>query len=164
MESLDIKPLMSEPYVLGLAEVMNYPGVVYKDPEVLEKINVALVHDKRVDGHAPELAGPELNAYAAARITSDHECTSLEEAKNKLAVGMHIHIREGSTAKDLKALSGILQPATAMFCSFVTDDRNPLDLLTVGHIDSMLRDAVSYGVDPITAIMLHHYLLRGIMA
>jgi adenine deaminase len=166
MESLDIKPLMSEPYVLGLAEVMNYPGVVYKDPEVLEKINIALAHDKRVDGHAPELAGDDLNAYAAARITSDHECTSYEEAKNKLAVGMHIQIREGSTAKDLKALSGLIEPATAMFCSFVTDDRNSLDLLTIGHIDSMLRDAVSYGVDPITAIKVatistaRHYGLK----
>ena len=152
LDSLDIKPLMTEPYVLGLAEVMNYPGVIYRDPEVLGKIRVALQHDKRIDGHAPGLSGMSLNAYAAARITSDHECTTLEEAKEKLAVGMQIHIREGSTAKNLKALVGILNPGSSMFCSFVTDDRNTLDLVTRGHIDSMVRDAIALGVDPIVAI------------
>ncbi|MHA1485188.1 MAG: adenine deaminase, partial [Candidatus Thorarchaeota archaeon] len=146
------KPLMTEPYVLGLAEVMNYPGVVYRDPQVLGKIRIALQHNKRIDGHAPGLSGMSLNAYAAARITSEHECTTLEEAKEKLAVGMQIHIREGSTAKNLKALAGILNPGSSMFCSFVTDDRNTLDLVTKGHIDSMVRDAIALGVDPIVAI------------
>ncbi len=166
LDFLDLRPLMTEQNVLGLAEAMNYPGVVFKDPEILEKIRVALEHGKRIDGHAPGLDGTDLNAYAAARITSDHESITLEEAKRKLAVGMQIHIREGSTAKNLKALSKAIQPHTAMFCSFVTDDRNTLDLITKGHIDSMIRDAISYGVDPIHAIQVatistaRHYGLR----
>ncbi len=152
LDFLDIKPLMTEHYVLGLAEAMNYPGVIYRDPDVLHKIRVALAMGKRVDGHAPGLDGLDLNAYVVARITSEHECTTLDEARRKLAAGMHIHIREGSTARDLKALAPLIQPHTAMFCSFVTDDRNPLDLLTKGHIDSMIREAVEYGVDPVLAI------------
>ena len=152
LDFLDIKPLMTEHYVLGLAEAMNYPGVIFKDPEILEKIRVSLKMGKRVDGHAPNISLMDLNAYAAARISSDHECTTLEEAKQKLSVGMHIHIREGSTAKNLKDLVSVITPDTALFCSFVTDDRNTLDLITKGHIDSMIRDAISYGLDPITAI------------
>ncbi|MHA2397155.1 MAG: adenine deaminase C-terminal domain-containing protein, partial [Candidatus Thorarchaeota archaeon] len=99
-----------------------------------------------------ELVGLDLNAYAAARITSEHECVDIEEARRKLARGMHIHIREGSTAKNLKALASLIEPHTAEFCSFVTDDRNSLDLITKGHIDSMIRDAIELGVDPVLAI------------
>ncbi|MFW9844830.1 MAG: amidohydrolase family protein, partial [Candidatus Thorarchaeota archaeon] len=124
LDFLDIKPLLTEHYVLGLAEVMNYPGVIYRDPNVLEKIAVALRMGKRIDGHAPELDGLDLNAYAAARITSEHECRTLEEATSKLARGMHIHIREGSTAKNLEALAPLINEMTSMCCSFVTDDRN----------------------------------------
>jgi len=152
LDFLDIKPLMTEHYVLGLAEAMNYPGVVYRDPSILEKIRVALSMGKRIDGHAPGLEGLDLNAYVAARITSDHECIDIEEARRKLATGMHIHIREGSTAKNLKALARVIEPHTAEFCSFVTDDRNTLDLMTKGHIDSMIRDAIKLGVDPVLAI------------
>ncbi len=152
LDFLDIKPLMTEHYVLGLAEAMNYPGVIFKDPEILEKIQVALRQGKKIDGHAPEIMASDLNAYAAARISSEHECTSLEEAKRKLSVGMHIHIREGSTAKNLKELVGLVTPGTALSCSFVTDDRNTLDLITKGHIDSIIRDAIGYGLDPILAI------------
>lgn len=152
LDFLDIRPLMTEHYVLGLAEVMNYPGVIYRDPSILEKIRVALSMGKRIDGHAPELEGLDLNAYAAARITSEHECVDIEEARRKLARGMHIHIREGSTAKNLKALAPLIEPHTAEFCSFVTDDRNSLDLITKGHIDSMIRDAIEFGVDPVLAI------------
>ena len=152
LDFLDIKPLMTEHYVLGLAEVMNYPGVIYRDPDVLEKIAVALAMDKRVDGHAPELDGLDLNAYASARITSEHECTTLEEARRKLERGMHIHIREGSTARNLEALAPLIQPHTAMQCSFVTDDRNTLDIIQKGHIDNMIRSAIELGVDPILAI------------
>ena len=154
--------------MLGLAEAMNYPGVIFKDPEILEKIRVSIEMNKRIDGHAPGLDGTDLNAYAAARITSDHESTTYEEAKRKLAVGMQVQIREGSTAKNLKALAKIIQPNSAMFCSFVTDDRNTLDLIKKGHIDSMVRDAISYGVDPINAIQVatistaRHYGLRHI--
>ena len=152
LDFLDIKPLMTEHYVLGLAEAMNYPGVIYRDPDILEKIRVALRMGKLIDGHAPELKGLDLNAYTAARISSDHECTDIDEARAKLAAGMHIHIREGSTAKNLKDLAPLIQPHTAMFCSFVTDDRNTLDLLERGHIDSMIRDAIEFGVDPVLAI------------
>ncbi|NHI88568.1 MAG: adenine deaminase [Candidatus Thorarchaeota archaeon] len=152
LDFLDIKPLMTEHYVLGLAEAMNYPGVIYRDPSILEKIRVALSMGKRIDGHAPELKGLDLNAYAAARITSDHESVDIEEARRKLACGMHIHIREGSTAKNLEALAPLIKPNTADFCSFVTDDRNTLDLITKGHIDFMVREAIGYGVDPILAI------------
>ncbi len=152
LDFLDIKPVLTEHYVLGLAEAMNYPGVIYRDPVILDKIRLALAMEKRVDGHAPGIAGNDLNAYVAARITSDHECTTLEEAKRKMARGMHIHIREGSTAKNLRDLAPIITPETAMFCSFVTDDRNTLDLLTKGHIDIMIRDAIELGVDPVLAI------------
>ena len=152
LDFLDIKPLMTEHYVLGLAEVMNYPGVITRDPSILDKIRVALKMGKRIDGHAPNLDGLDLNAYAAARIKSEHECVDIDEARRKLARGMHIHIREGSTAKNLKALVSVIEPHTAEFCSFVTDDRNTLDLMTKGHIDSMVRDAIELGVDPVLAI------------
>ena len=152
LDFLDLKPLMTEHYVLGLAEAMNYPGVIYRDPDLLEKIRVALMMGKKVDGHAPDLTGLDLNAYVAARISSEHECTTLDEAREKLATGMHIHIREGSTAKNLKALAPLIDANTAMFCSFVTDDRNTLDLITKGHIDSMVRDSIDLGVDPVLAI------------
>ncbi|MFQ5832889.1 MAG: adenine deaminase [Candidatus Thorarchaeota archaeon] len=172
LDFLDIKPLLTEQNVLGLAEAMNYSGVIYRDPDILEKIRVTLDIGKKIDGHAPGLTGMDLNAYASARVTSDHECTTLEEAKEKLAVGMHIHIREGSTTKDLKNLAKLIEPHTAMFCSFVTDDRNTLDLIEKGHIDSMIREAISYGVDPILAIKVatistaRHYGLqyRGAVA
>lgn len=170
LDFLDIKPLMTEHYVLGLAEAMNYPGVIYRDPSILEKIQVALSMGKKIDGHAPELEGLDLNAYAAARITSEHECVDIEEARRKLARGMHIHIREGSTAKNLKALAPLIQPHTAEFCSFVTDDRNSLDLISKGHIDSMIRDAISFGVDSVLAIKVatlstaRHYGLQYIGA
>lgn len=152
LDFLDLKPLMTEHYVLGLAEAMNYVGVISRDPSILEKIRVTLQMGKRIDGHAPELADLDLNAYVAARITSEHECTTLEEARRKLATGMHIHIREGSTAKDLEALAPLIEPHTAMFCSFVTDDRNTLDLMKKGHIDSMVKESIGYGVDPVLAI------------
>jgi len=170
LDFLDIKPLLTEHYVLGLAEVMNYPGVIYRDPKVLDKIAVALRMGKRIDGHAPELDGLNLNAYTSARITSEHECWTLEEAKKKLARGMHIHIREGSTAKNLKALGPLINEMTSMCCSFVTDDRNTLDLITKGHIDSMVREAIAMGVDPVIAIKVatlstaRHYGLRYIGA
>ncbi|TFG04561.1 adenine deaminase [Candidatus Thorarchaeota archaeon] len=170
LDFLDIQPLMTEEYVLGLAEAMNYQGVVFREPEILEKIRVALSMGKRVDGHAPGIDGHELNAYCAARITSEHECTELEEAERKLARGMHIHIREGSTAKNLQDLIGVIRPETADFCSLCTDDRNTLDLLEKGHIDSMVRTAIQSGLDPILAIKVatlstaRHYGLQYVGA
>jgi adenine deaminase len=140
--------------------------VIFRDPEILEKLSVALRMGKTIDGHAPGLDGVDLNAYVAARITSEHECTTLEEARNKLSRGMHIHIREGSTARNLEALAELITPYTAMQCSFATDDRNTLDLITEGHIDGMIRKAVELGVDPVQAIRVatlstaRHYGLR----
>ncbi len=170
LDFLDIKPLMTEHYVLGLAEVMNYPGVITRDPSILEKIRVALNMGKKIDGHAPNLEGLDLNAYVAARITSDHECVDIEEARRKLTRGMQIHIREGSTAKNLRALAPLIEPHTADYCSFVTDDRNTLDLIEKGHIDSMIREAIRLGVDPVLAIKVaslstaRHYGLQYVGA
>jgi adenine deaminase len=149
---------------------MNYPGVITRDPSILEKIRVALNMGKKIDGHAPNLEGLDLNAYVAARITSDHECVDIEEAKRKLTRGMQIHIREGSTAKNLRALAPLIEPHTADYCSFVTDDRNTLDLIEKGHIDSMIREAIKLGVDPVLAIKVaslstaRHYGLQYVGA
>jgi adenine deaminase len=148
----DIEGLFQHPRVIGLAEVMNFPGVFLGVPEVLAKIEAA--GDRPVDGHAPGLSGLPLNAYAAAGIGSDHECTRLEEAREKLRRGMHIFIREGTTARNLRTLLPLVTPANSAYCSFCTDDRHPEDLLSEGHIDALLRLAIAEGLDPITAIQM----------
>ena len=118
-----LSKLMIDERVLGLAEVMNYPGVIFRDPEVLKKIRVA--GTKRVDGHAPGLKGRDLTAYIAAGIKSDHESTSLEEAREKLRQGMYIMLREGSAAKNLRDLLPLVTPLNARQFIFVSDDRHP---------------------------------------
>jgi adenine deaminase len=148
----DLAPLLQYPRVLGLAEMMNFPGVIYRVPEVLEKIRAFAGHP--LDGHAPGLSGRDLQAYVAAGITSDHECTTLEEAREKLRLGMYVMIREGTTARNLKALLPLVTPENARRCLLVTDDRHPADLLDEGHIDSLVRTAIGQGLDPITAIQL----------
>ncbi len=148
----ELATLMGHPQVLGLAEVMNYPGVLARDPALLGKLRVA--HGKRIDGHAPGLGGTDLNAYVVAGIKSDHECTTVEEARAKLRAGMHVFIREGSVAKNLEALLPIVTPANAVRCGLVTDDRHPTDLLAEGHVDHLLRRAVRLGLPPITAIQM----------
>jgi len=148
----DLKDLMKEKWVKGLGEMMNFPGVIHADPEVLKKIEMA--HGKRVDGHAPGLSGKELTAYIAAGIASDHECTRREEAEEKLALGMYIMIREGSTAKNLEELIPIVTPAHARRCMFVTDDRHPEDLIAEGGVDHCVRKAIRLGLDPIIAIQM----------
>jgi adenine deaminase len=153
--ALDAKALaglMGEDRVLGLAEVMNYPGVISRDPQVLEKIKLA--GKKRIDGHAPGLTGKELTAYIAAGITSDHECTSLEEAREKLRQGMYIMIREGSVAKNLSDLLPLVTPQNSSRFLFVSDDRNPADILREGHIDYMIKTAIKEGLDPIIALQI----------
>jgi adenine deaminase len=152
LDASDLQPLFEHPRVIGLAEVMNFPGVFLGAPEVLAKIEAA--GDRPVDGHAPGLSGLLLNAYTAAGIGSDHECTQLEEAREKLRRGMHIFMREGTTARNLKELLPLVTPANAAFCSFCTDDRHPEDLLDEGHIDSLVRMAIAEGLDPITAIQM----------
>ncbi len=140
----DLAPLLKEPRVLGLAELMNVPGVLYGDPDVYAKL--AMVADGRTDGHAPGLSGRDLMAYAAAGVGSDHECVNGQEALERLRAGMYLLVREGSAAKNLRALLPIITSYTAPFCCFVTDDRHPADLLQEGHINHMVRKAVNLGL------------------
>lgn len=150
-----LSEFLDNPSVIGLAEMMNYPGVVSGIPDVIAKI--AAVGDRIKDGHAPLLSGRDLNAYLACGIRSDHECTQLEEAFEKIRLGMHIMIREGTQAKNLRTLAPIVTPATAMQCSLVTDDLHPHDLLKKGHLNYLLDLAISEGIDPITAVLMVTY-------
>jgi adenine deaminase len=150
--SHDLVPLLGHPRVLGLAEMMNFPGVIYRIPEVLDKIRAFAGHP--LDGHSPGLSGQDLQAYIAASINSDHECTTLEEAREKLRLGMTIMIREGTQARNMKDLLPVVTPENARRCLLVTDDRHPADLLDEGHIDSLVRMAIGQGLDPITAIQM----------
>ena len=148
----DLVTLHDDPRVPGLAEMMNFPGVIYGDPQVLAKLQAYA--DRPIDGHAPGVSGKALNAYVAAGIGSDHECVTAEEALVKLALGMRVLIREGTTARNLAGLLPAVTPATARRCSFCTDDRHPADLLDEGDIDVLVRAAIAGGLDPITAIQM----------
>ncbi len=148
----DLVSFRSDPWVRGLAEVMNYQSVVAGEPDVLRKLEV--FDGGIVDGHAPQLTGKALQAYVAAGIQSDHECTTPQEAREKLQLGMTIFIREGTVARNLAALVPLVTPATQHRFCFCTDDRQPADLLDLGHIDHLVRDAIRRGLDPITAIRL----------
>jgi len=150
----DMYPFLREPRVLGLGEVMNYPGVLFKEQKLLDKIALFRDAGKPVDGHAPGLSGRDLSAYIAAGIGSDHECTTPEEALEKLAKGMYIMLREGSTAKDLKKLLPAVNPRTAPRILICSDDRHPNDLMDEGHMDHALRLLLSGGVDPIDAFRI----------
>lgn len=169
LSARDLAPLFDEPEVVALAEMMNYPGVIHADQGVLEKIALGL-NRAIVDGHCPGLRGRPLQAYIASGISSDHESFTLDEAREKLARGMHVHIREGSAARNLKALAPLITPETADKISFCTDDRHPHDLMEDGHIDNILRRAVARGVDPVTAVVCatlstsRHYRLDGLGA
>ena len=146
----DLSLLIDDPAVLGIAEMMNFPGVLNCEKEVMEKLKLGLTKHKKIDGHCPGLNGKCLCGYIAAGVMSDHECTTVEEAMEKLGLGMYIMIREGSAAKDLEPLIPILKCKNTRRCIFVTDDRHPTDLK--GHINDMVRTAVAKGVDPFTAI------------
>lgn len=148
----DLEPLLARERVLGIAEMMNYPGVLAADPDVLNKITIAA--GRPVDGHAPGLTGKDLCAYIAAGIHSDHECTTAAEAREKLRLGMHIMVREGSTEKNLKELVSIVTPANSRRFMLVTDDRHPEDLITEGHMDYLVRRAIEEGVEPLVAIQM----------
>jgi adenine deaminase len=145
----DMHPFLREPRVLGLGEVMNYPGVLYKDQKLLDKIALFRDAGKPVDGHAPGLSGGQLSAYIAAGIGSDHECTTAAEALEKLSKGMYIMLREGSTARDLGNLIPAITPGTASRFLLCTDDRHPNDLVDEGHMDHAIRLLLAGGVDPI---------------
>ncbi len=153
----DLLPLLEDERVLGLAEMMNMPGVLHGDEQVLAKIEATLRRGLVVDGHAPGLVGRDLAAYAASGIMSDHECTTIEEARQRLRLGMWLMIREGSAAQNLDALLPLVQELHPPRVFFVTDDRDPLDLTTRGHMDSMVRRAVQLGLDPVEAIRLASY-------
>lgn len=148
----DIDPYFEHPRVLGLAEMMNYVGVVNRQEEPVRKILCSQAHHKKIDGHAPGLSGLALNAYIAAGVYSDHECFTLENALEKLQKGQFIMIREGTAAKNLKALLPLLNQQYYSRCMFATDDKHPSDLLHGGHIDYIVKSAISMGVDPIIAI------------
>lgn len=152
LNSYDLSMLIDSPWVLGIAEMMNFPGVVERDSEVLSKIKLGLDKSKRIDGHAPYLTDKNLCAYVAAGVSSDHECTNPTEAIEKLRLGMYIMIREGSAARDLDALIPVLKECPTRKCIFVTDDRYPSALKE--HINMMVRRVVEQGVSPIKAIQM----------
>jgi adenine deaminase len=154
ISSDDMKDLMAEDRIVALAEMMNFPGVIHEDPEVLKKIETAVKHRKVIDGHAPGVSGRDLFAYAGAGVASDHECTTVDEAREKLNVGMHIMIREGTGAKNLESLLPLVTPKNARRIMWCTDDRHPHDLLDAGHIDYIVRRAIQSGLDPVTAIQM----------
>ncbi|MGO9757713.1 MAG: amidohydrolase family protein, partial [Roseiarcus sp.] len=149
LEAADLVRFASHPKVLGLAEFMNFPGVLAGDPACLAKL--AAFQGRRIDGHSPLLGGLDLNGYLAAGIRTDHEVTNVPEALEKLAKGMQILVREGSVSKDLHALAPIITERHSPFIGLCTDDRNPLDIDEEGHLDFMIRTAIRLGAPPIAA-------------
>ena len=160
----DLLPFLKHERVLGLAEMMNYPGVLSGDADVLQKLS--RFKNNTIDGHAPELSGKDLSAYIGAGITSDHECTSAAEAREKVRLGMTIFVREGSAAKDMEALLPAVTPANSRFFCFATDDFQPGDLKN-GSINLLIKKAIRIGLDPITAVQMatinpaRHFGLKG---
>lgn len=148
----DLFPLLRHPKVLGLAEMMNFPGVLASVPEVIDKL--LLFEEQCIDGHSPQLSGLDLNAYLAAGISSDHECTSLQEAREKLSKGMVLMIREGSQSKDLARLLPAVDDHTWPQCLLVSDDRHPDDLLREGHMNAIVNHAMALGLEPVRALTL----------
>src|SRR3954466_6097551 len=161
----DLSLLIGDDRIAGIGELMNYPGVFLGIESELAKIEAG--KGKVIDGHAPGLRGNNLNAYALAGVRSDHESTEVEEAREKLRLGMHLLVREGSTERNLEHILALVRPENAANCSFATDDKLPGDLLSEGHIDHSIRKAISLGVPAITAIQMgtintaRHYRLRN---
>jgi adenine deaminase len=147
LDAEDLTPFLAHPKVIGLAEFMNYPGVLFKDDKVLDKL--LAFADYHIDGHAPLVRGLDINGYLAAGISTDHETTTADEAMEKLRKGMHILVREGSVSKDLHALASIITERNSPFIALCTDDRNPLDIAEQGHLDYMIRTAIQLGADPL---------------
>ncbi|MEY2501692.1 MAG: adenine deaminase [Verrucomicrobiota bacterium] len=161
----DLGFMMSDDRIAGVAELMNYPGVFLGHESELAKI--AAGRGKVIDGHAPGLRGKNLNAYALAGVRSDHESTELEEAREKLRLGMHLLVREGSTERNLEHIIALVTPQNSANCSFATDDKLPGDLVNEGHIDHSIRKAIALGVPPVTAVQMgsintaRHYRLKN---
>ncbi len=155
LEADDLGQLLGHPWVLGLAELMNYPGVALGDEGMLDKIE--LFSQLALDGHAPDMSGRMLNAYVAAGVQSEHECTTVAEALEKLRLGLTIFIREGTTTRNLLPLLPLIKPENQAAICFCSDDRIPADLLDEGSIDYMIRLAIAQGIDPVTAIRMGSY-------
>ena len=151
----DIDSFFTHPRVQGLAEMMNFPGIISADASTVAKIITSQAHHKKIDGHAPGLRGNDLNAYISAGVYSDHECADMEDALAKLKLGQFIMIREGTAARNLEALIGLIK-SEKLFdrCMFCTDDKHPSDLLEKGHIDFICREAVRLGADPIMTVQV----------
>lgn len=147
LDAADLLKLADHPAVIGLAEFMNYPGVLARDAACMEKLRA--FQGRHIDGHAPLLSGRDLNGYIATGIRTEHEATTADEAVEKLQKGMRILIREGSVSKDLDALAPVLTPLTSPYMCLCTDDRNPLDIAEEGHLDAMIRRLVAHGCDPL---------------
>ncbi|QVK20803.1 adenine deaminase [Mycoplasmatota bacterium] len=170
LDANELKKLIDHERILGLGELMNYPGVVSADEAIIEKIRMAKNAGKIIDGHGPVIKNEELNAYSIVGIRSDHECTSGSEMLNQIRTGMYIAIREGSACKDLVNLIGGVTPSNERRTMFCTDDRHPGDIVNYGHIDNNIRLAIKSGINPITAIRMgtlnaaECYNLKGIGA
>ncbi|WP_347139980.1 adenine deaminase [Paracoccus sp. SSK6] len=149
IEAEDLRAVMGHPSNIGLAEFMNYPGVIHRDPAAMAKLR--LFQGGHIDGHCPQLSGRDLSAYVAAGIRTEHEATTAEEALEKLRKGMRVLIREGSVSKDLVALQPVLTDVTAPYMCLCTDDRNPLDIAEHGHLDHMIRELIRRG-SPVLAV------------
>jgi adenine deaminase len=168
LSAVDLLPFLSDPWVLGLAEMMDFNGVIHKDPEVLDKIRI--VGKTPIDGHAPGVAGKDLCAYIAAGIRSDHEACTPEEGAERLRRGMYLMIREGSAARNFDALIGLVTPDTMSRVMFVTDDKHVDELINEGHIDCLVRRAIAAGIKPAHAVRLasfnaaHYYGLDTVGA
>ncbi len=154
LSAKELKNLINHPRVLGLGELMNYPGVINCDESVLKKIELAHSHNKMIDGHGPEINEKNLNAYAIAGIKTEHECSTIEEMIERLRQGMYITMREGSAAKNLETLIKGVTPENMRRCILCADDRHPEDILKEGHIDHSVRIAIKSGIDPISAIKM----------
>lgn len=154
LDAADMVPYLSHPRVVALAEIMDFPGVIRGDAKVIAKIEAARKAGKRLDGHAPGLSGRMLHAYLVTGIGSDHECTSLTEAREKVGAGMAVMVRQGSAARNLDALLPLVDAHTARRMMWCTDDCHPHDLLARGHIDSLVRRAIGRGLDPVIAIQM----------
>ena len=154
LDAESLRPFLDHERIVGLGEMMNFPGVIGGDADVIQKILNTLARHKPVDGHAPGLTGKALNAYLAAGIASDHECTNVSEAMEKLRRGMHIMIREGTGARNLRDLLPVVNEKTAHQLMWCTDHRHPQDIMDAGHIDFMIRTAIASGIDPVTAIRI----------
>lgn len=170
LEANDIEPFYSNPRVVGLGEVMNYVGVIYNDKKVLDKVNSALSHNLTVNGHAPLVSGKELDKYVSAGIRDDHECSLLNEAKERIRKGQRVMIRQGTAARNLGALLPLFDEPWASRCMLVSDDKHPADLITNGHIDEIIRLAVRGGKSAVTGIRMatiqaaEHFGLKNVGA